>query len=207
MVSLFHNNDNLLYTTTATYSRCIPLILTTLLAVISFGTSISLLHYNKKKSLQRRAVFFVISIESLLCSILVSISFGITYRHYISSIRSACSLSTTSYICTDYELNTEAILLGLSIGLFVVNSVICSFFSLKKRTEQHPDPGLSSSSAFESPFEATACPEVINEKPITNHHEDETSLQRASLRPPPPNFKARLSANDEGIVFILIINN
>lgn len=200
LVSVFHNiNTTLTPSTITTYSRFIPLILSTLLAVSSLGISTFLLHHNKKKILQRRALFFVISIKTFLCAVLASVSFGITYRRYISTVESTCLLDN-DYICTDYKLNTQAILLGLSIGLFTVSSVhsvICSLFSLNKKTEQQPNIDPFS---LGNPSEATTCPEVINEKPIQDYTDE--APQRMSLRPPPPHAKPRPSFNEEGIYLI-----
>jgi hypothetical protein len=178
----------------SSYVRLVPLLIATLVAVISLGICSFLLPGNSKKTLQRRALFRLISALTSIGAILVSITFGITFYRYNTNIKYACSLlllqhQTSQYICSSYTPGMGIILLAISIGLFIISSIyciICSISPLSKTSKlQHTNTGSNFSIYTDSNQEQAA---VVNEKqilPPTMYDYNETP-QRMSLRPPPP---------------------
>ncbi|KAG2213319.1 hypothetical protein INT46_007532 [Mucor plumbeus] len=197
-----NNDQNLPPLTPVSYVRLIPLLIASLLAVIALGITAFLLPGNIKKTLQRKALFWLTSLLSFICAALISIAFGITYEKYTTSITRACSSIDLEYICSSYTLNTEIILLAISIGIFMIStmySIICSASQLtnnSKMQQQQNNSNLSSSYSiyadYDSPDET---PSILNEK--QDMSDTNSQPQRASLRPPPPNQQRVKSRSPE----------
>ncbi|CAO3639506.1 unnamed protein product [Mucor fragilis] len=188
--------------TRTSYARLIPLLMASLLAVIALGITAFLLPGNMKKTLQRRALFWLTSLLCFLCAALTSIAFGITYHAYTTNITAACSSLDTEYICSSYTLNTEIILLAISIGVFMIStmySIICSASQLSHNSKlQHQQNMSSSYSVYADSDSPNETPSIYDEKQDmsdTNSHQQQ--LQRASLRPPPPNQQRAKSRSPE----------
>ncbi|GAN08395.1 hypothetical protein MAM1_0202d07906 [Mucor ambiguus] len=189
--------------TTTSYIRLIPLLMASLLAVIALGITAFLLPGNIKKTLQQRALFWLTSLLCFLCATLTSIAFGITYHTYTTNITAACSSLDTESICSSYTLNTEIILLAISIGIFMIStmySIICSASQLSRNSKLQHQQNMSSSYSvytdYDSPNET---PSVYGEKQDMSDTNlpQQQQLQRASLRPPPPNQQRVKSRSPE----------
>lgn len=188
--------------TPISYVRLIPLLIASLLAVIALGITAFLLPGNIKKTLQRRALFWLTSLLCFLCAVLTSIAFGITYHSYTVNITEACSSLDTEYICSSYTLNTEIILLAISIGIFMIStmySIICSATQLSHNSKLQHQQNMSSSYSvyadYDSPNET---PSIYDEKQdMSDTNSQQQQPQRASLRPPPPNQQRVKSRSPE----------
>lgn len=195
-----NNDQDLPSLTPISYVRLIPLLIASLLAVVALGITAFLLPGNTKKTLQRKALFWLTSLLSFICAVLISIAFGITYEKYTTNMTKACSSMDLEYICSSYTLNTEIILLAISIGIFMIStmySIICStteLISNSKMQQQQNNSNLSSSYSvyadYDSPDET---PSISNEK----QSDTNSQPQRASLRPPPPNQQRGKSRSPE----------
>lgn len=199
------NFDQELPSLTATsYVRLIPLLMASLLAVIALGITAFLLPGNIKKTLQRRALFWLTSLLCFLCAALTAIAFGITYHTYTTNITAACSSLDTEYICSSYTLNTEIILLAISIGIFMIStmySIICSASQLSRNSKlQHQQNRSSSYSVYADYDSPNETPSIYDEKQdMSDTNSQQQQPQRASLRPPPPNQQRVKSRSPEVI--------
>lgn len=201
-ISNIANSNGLPTLSVSSYVRLVPLLISTLGAVISLGVCLFLLPGNSKKTLQRRALFRLASLFSFIGATLVSITFGITINQYSANIKYACSLlqqQRHQYICSSYTPGIEIILLAISIGLFIISAVyciICSISPLSKSSKmQHTNTGSNFSVYTDPNLEQVS---AVNEKQIVSpvnrneydyNNETQQSQQRISLRPPPPNQK------------------
>ncbi|KAL9540710.1 hypothetical protein MBANPS3_009532 [Mucor bainieri] len=199
------NDQTLPLLTSTSCVRLIPLLMASLLAVIALGITAFLLPGNIKKTLQRRALFWLTSLLCFLCAALISIAFGITYHTYTTNITTACSSLDTEYICSSYTLNTEIILLAISIGIFMIStmySIICSASQLSRDSKLQHQQNMSSSSYsvyadYDSPNETPSIYDEKRDMSDTNSQQHQQQPQRASLRPPPPNQQRVKSRSPE----------
>ncbi|KAL0138224.1 hypothetical protein V8B55DRAFT_1536093 [Mucor lusitanicus] len=194
------NFDQELPSLTATsYVRLIPLLMASLLAVIALGITAFLLPGNIKKTLQRRALFWLTSLLCFLCAALTAIAFGITYHTYTTNITAACSSLDTEYICSSYTLNTEIILLAISIGIFMIStmySIICSASQLSRNSKlQHQQNRSSSYSVYADYDSPNETPSIYDEKQdMSDTNSQQQQPQRASLQPIPEVIHNKLPA-------------
>ncbi|RCH84824.1 hypothetical protein CU098_003928 [Rhizopus stolonifer] len=199
MKSIIHylNNNhlnNVPALSATSYVRVISLLFATLGAVLSFFIALALLPGKKKRDLQRKAILKFISLQSLISATLTATALGVTLRDYTTDIQSACMGLENGYICSSYTPSFEIILIGISIGLFVVCTafgIICSQLS--------PPPVIDTYAHYSEnqSIHDTSSIQVINENvPDSDSHDMEkleldysspssSSNQRASLRPPP----------------------
>lgn len=191
--SLTTNNDQLPPLSSVSYVRLIPLLITTIIAVVSLGISLYLLPGNRKKSVQRRGLLWFISALSLINASLVSITFGVTFHQYSTDIRNACSLilSKNGYICQSYTPSVEITLLGLAIGLFTISAIYCMMVSCDNQSTGSCRTQFTTNSNFsfyasEEDHHQTTPTIDINETQSTEEMVWNNNKERLSLHPPPP---------------------
>ncbi|KAI8080250.1 uncharacterized protein B0P05DRAFT_540551 [Gilbertella persicaria] len=189
IIHYLNNNhlNNVPALSATSYVRVISLLFATLGAVLSIARK-------KKRDLQRKAILKFISLQSLISATLTATALGVTLRDYTTDIQSACMGLENGYICSSYTPSFEIILIGISIGLFVVCTafgIICSQLS--------PPPVIDTYAHYSEnqSIHDTSSIQVINENvPDSDSHDMEkleldysspssSSNQRASLRPPP----------------------
>lgn len=109
------------------------------------------------------------------------------------------------YICSSYTPGIETILLGISIGLFIISAVCCVICSLsplsKSSRMQHTNADSNFSVCTDTNHEQAT---EINEKQIASlagneydYNNETQQTQRMSLRPPPPNQKRTIIIADK----------
>lgn len=175
------------------YVRLIPLLIATILAVVSLGISLYLLPGNLKKTVQRRGLLWLISALSLTSAGLVSIAFGVTFHRYATNIKTACNLilSKQDYVCQSYTPSDEVTLLGLAIALFTISAIYCIIVSFDNRltgsckTQFTTNSNFSFYASEEHHRQTTPTIDIdetqSNEEMVWNNNKE-----RLSLRPPPP---------------------
>ncbi|KAG2210360.1 hypothetical protein INT47_003345 [Mucor saturninus] len=174
------------------YVRSIPLLIATFIAVVSLGISLYLLPGNRKKSVQRRGLLWLISALSLINAGLVSISFGVTFHRYSTNIKTACnSVSNQDFVCQSYTPSDEITLLGLAIVLFTISTIYCIIVSTDNKLTGSCKTQFTTNSNFsfyasEEDQRQTTPTIDIDEIPSAEEMVWNSNKERLSLRPPPP---------------------
>ncbi|KAI8985196.1 hypothetical protein BDB01DRAFT_850241 [Pilobolus umbonatus] len=129
--------------TTRSYIRVVPLMISTVLAaILVIHMAYIVITTYRKDSLVRitQGLLVVTSILSLINVCLISTSLGITWNRYTSNIESSCNLLNSTlnpdndenyYLCAGYTGNNEIVLLGTAVGFFSI-SILYSLLLLKK---------------------------------------------------------------------------
>ncbi|KAI8387374.1 hypothetical protein BD560DRAFT_382284 [Blakeslea trispora] len=199
------DQDSLLSSSAASHFRFVLLLLASLGTIISLIIILFLIPGKTRRNWQRRVLFRLVSLKSLIGATLTGVALGISLRNYKGNINFICSnlsINQSGYICQSYTSSTETILLGVSIGLFVlcaIHSAICSLTQFSSTAPSTFRANNSITSFFaENPTmnEKPSNPpnsQTINEniqdsymEKLESHYSNSTSANnRASLRPPP----------------------
>ncbi|KAI8373636.1 hypothetical protein EDC96DRAFT_562934 [Choanephora cucurbitarum] len=195
------NKNDLTPLSAASHVRFVLLLLASLGAVTSLITISFLIPGKTRRNWQRRVLFRLVSLKSLVGATLTSVALGASLREYRTNINSLCSnlsINQNGYICQSYTSSTETISLAVSIGLFVVcaiHSGVCSFAQTPPPVPSTSRANNSAVSLFvENSITSEKIPnQAINEdvhdsymEKLESHYNNSTSASnRASLRPPP----------------------
>ncbi|OBZ85191.1 hypothetical protein A0J61_06753 [Choanephora cucurbitarum] len=195
------NKNDLLPLSAVSHVRFVLLLLASLGAVTSLITISFLIPGKTRRNWQRRVLFRLVSLKSLIGATLTSVALGVSLRNYRTNISSLCSnlsINQNGYICQSYTSSTETISLAVSIGLFVVcaiHSAACSFAQPSPPVPSTSRANNSVASLFvEDSITSEKVPsQAINEdaydsymEKLESHYNNSTSASnRASLRPPP----------------------